>query len=81
MEKATAMDQQGQVEIGEDATRLLITLNRLGDSVQFTRSEEGGLHIEVDEPWAGDTESGFGQTSRIYLPPQALDRLSKWLIR
>lgn len=68
-----------RVEILEDDTHLHIELGGAGDSVQFARSKENGLHIEIDEPWAGSTDTGFGATTRIYLKPDVLKRLRAWL--
>lgn len=69
------------VEINEDEHRLLIEMGGAGDTVQFTKSKEGGLHIEIDEPWAGSTETGFGATTSIYLTPDVLKRLWGWMGR
>jgi hypothetical protein len=67
-------------DVVQDDSRLVITPDiGNGDEVQFTKSREGGLHIEIDEPWAGSTETGFGATTSIYLKPEYLAALIAWL--
>ncbi len=35
--------------------------------------------VEIDEPWAGDTKTGFGQTCRHTLSRADAERLRDWL--
>lgn len=35
--------------------------------------------VEIDEPWAGDTETGFGQKGRITLSVSDAVSLRDWL--
>ena len=48
------------------------------DSAEFT-FRDGHLNVTVEEPWAGDTETGFGQTSSVGLPIEAARKLHQWL--
>lgn len=51
----------------------------IGDEVQFTKNSDGGLDIEIDEPWAGSTETGFGATTSITLTAADLQKFIAWL--
>lgn len=63
-----------------DETRMVYTLpNGVGDEMQVTKTENGGLYIEIDEPWAGSTETGFGATTRVRIPPQLVRFLREWM--
>ncbi len=42
---------------------------------------EDRICIEVDDESAGDTETGFGATARIYLSPEEAIELGSWLIQ
>ena len=49
-----------------------------GDTVQFSYYNDS-LHIQVDEPWAGDSESGFGCTGYGTLTEKQAVDLLFWL--
>lgn len=51
-----------------------------GDNMNvFTR--DGNLFdFEIDEPWAGDTEYGFGQKNDITLPRDKAVKLARWIM-
>jgi hypothetical protein len=67
-------------DILEDATRLIIEVDAgVGDEVQFTKMGDGLLNIEIDEPWAGSTETGFGATASVSLNKEQVARLITWL--
>lgn len=51
----------------------------VGDEVQFNRLANGRLDIEICEPWAGSTETGFGSTSSITLSKEQVIALRDWL--
>lgn len=38
------------------------------------------VDIEVDEPWAGSTETGFGRTSSIQISPTRAIDLANWIL-
>ena len=72
-------------EIFRDDDRKILSLTNLGDSVGNSveanaNDSDGGVFIEIDEPWAGDTETGFGRTGRITLPHDAARALGLWLM-
>jgi site-specific DNA-adenine methylase len=35
------------------------------DEVTIIAHDDGSLHFAIDQPWAGDTETGFGQYSEF----------------
>lgn len=37
------------------------------------------MHIEIEEPWAGDSIEGFGRTCSAYLNPTQAVQLLNWL--
>lgn len=43
--------------------------------------EKTWLRIEIENPWAGDSESGFGQTCSILLTKEQVKKLTEWLSR
>jgi hypothetical protein len=67
------------MDIAEDSTRIVMTEPGVGDEVQFTKTVAGGLRIEIEEPWAGSTETGFGAQTSVSLGPEELYRLKRWL--
>jgi len=50
----------------------------IGDSVEGTSI--GGIDISIENPWAGNSASGFGQSTYINLTPEAAKALGEWLI-
>jgi hypothetical protein len=53
--------------------------DRSDDTLTAVRNPDGSVTIEIDEPWAGDTESGFGRTCSIELSPQQAAAFEIWL--
>jgi hypothetical protein len=39
---------------------------------------DGQLHVAVDNPWAGSTETGFGATTYFNLSPEDATKLISW---
>ncbi len=39
----------------------------VGDTLEVIINEKQ-INITIDEPWAGDTITGFGRTATLYLP-------------
>lgn len=37
--------------------------------------------IRIENPWAGDTVSGFGQTCYIDLPKTDMIKLARWILK
>jgi hypothetical protein len=50
-----------------------------GDNLCASIDYEGWVQIEVEEPWAGDTEAGFGRTGAIRLNRHQALMLAQWL--
>jgi hypothetical protein len=66
----------------EDEDHLVITVDLgVGDEVMFVKCKNGELAIEIDEPWAGSTETGFGATTSINLTPFQVEVLKRWLVK
>jgi hypothetical protein len=40
----------------------------------------GQLTIEIEEPWAGSTETGFGQTCSIGLDLDGAEAFARWIL-
>lgn len=40
----------------------------------------GKLTVQIDEPWAGDTETGFGQTCSVGLNLDEAEKLARWIL-
>lgn len=73
---------RGDANPAYDATRFHYDADGgVGDEVQITATSGGGLHIEICEPWAGDTETGFGATCSLSIPRAAALDLYAWLGR
>lgn len=52
--------------------------NSVGDTIEVTE-RDGHFNITVDEPWAGCTETGFGQTTSVSLKRHQAELLHAWL--
>lgn len=51
------------------------------ESVEIARGENGDVTITVENPGAGDTESGFGQTCHVTIPADVALALGAWLVK
>jgi hypothetical protein len=51
------------------------------DELAIVRNRDGGFTITVEEPWAGDTETGFGRTCSITISNKMFRQLMEWLVR
>ncbi len=51
------------------------------DEMQATWREDGSLYIEIDSPWQGDTQTGFGANCSIEIEPVTAQALAKWFAR
>lgn len=49
------------------------------DSLEVTAYGDG-FTISVDNPWAGDTESGFGASCSVRLNTENARELAEWLL-
>lgn len=54
--------------------------NQSDDNVEFDAWSNGRIRISVENPWAGDSECGFGQTCSVILPPDVARALAEWLV-
>lgn len=66
--------------IAQDEKRLVIEIDGgVGDEIQVTKYDDGSLYIEIEEPWAGSTETGFGASTSVTLSPDQAIALMKFL--
>ena len=65
--------------IAADNQRFVTDQTENEATLTAVRNPDGSVHIEIDEPWAGDTDSGFGRTCHIDLSPQQAAALEVWL--
>ena len=49
------------------------------DSLEV-QNHGGGFNFEIDNPWAGDSETGFGRTTHFRMTPDKALELASWLI-
>jgi hypothetical protein len=52
-----------------------------GDSMEVRAYEQGQLWIEIDEPWSGSTEGGFGHTATFTLDKDQARQLAAVLLK
>jgi hypothetical protein len=57
--------------------------NSSGDNIEFVKTDDywtvkDGLHIKLENPWAGSTDEGFGQTTSITLTREQVQKLIEW---
>lgn len=43
--------------------------------------DDGGMTVSIEEPWAGDTETGFGRNCSIYLEPKTAREFALWILK
>jgi hypothetical protein len=48
------------------------------DEIEIVARNDG-VTVTVEEPWAGDTETGFGRSCSIRLSPADAAELGEWL--
>ena len=53
--------------------------NSPGDNLEATACN-GGVTITVEEPWAGDSETGFGADCSVRMSYEDARRFGQWLI-
>lgn len=54
--------------------------NTSGDTLSVMTRNGDLFDFEIDEPWAGCTESGFGQRCDISLPREMAVLLAQWIL-
>lgn len=50
-----------------------------GDNLTASVDYGGCISIEIEEPWAGDTEAGFGRSGAIRLTREKALLLARWI--
>lgn len=62
-------------------TEPTITIKEIGGCDDELRADERGGHfnIEIEEPWAGDTISGFGHQTHISLSREQAKEFADWI--
>jgi hypothetical protein len=55
-----------------------LTSSSTGDNMEVT-ARDGHFNFTVEEPWAGCTESGFGQQCSVGLSAEQARQLRDWL--
>lgn len=50
-----------------------------GDTLQINSYDGQSFTIEIDEPWAGDTETGFGITCSVRIERDQLAEIHEWI--
>lgn len=55
--------------------------NGVGDNLTADVDYGGMIAIEIEEPWAGDTETGFGRSGSIRLNKAQAIELAEWLLK
>lgn len=64
----------------QDDRRLIIEIDGgNGDEIQVTKYADGSIYIEIEEPWSGSTETGFGARTSVTLSPDQASALMKFL--
>lgn len=56
-----------------------VELNSSGDSISCA-SYGDGITITCEQPWAGDTETGFGRECSVRLDYKTAHKLGEWLL-
>ncbi|WGG61893.1 hypothetical protein [Brucella intermedia] len=67
------------MSISKDDKRIVIETGMVGDELCAAISGRQ-IRVEISEPWAGDTETGFGETASTYLSPEEAIELGEWLV-
>jgi hypothetical protein len=49
------------------------------DTIEVVATKGGGIFMKIDEPWAGDTETGFGKECEITLDRETAHALRDFL--
>ncbi len=46
------------------------------DELQFTLQQEGQLHVYVNKPWQGDSETGIGREVSVWLNAEQIKKVA-----
>ena len=69
----------GKVEIVQDETRWILTDDSCSNTMEFVWHDDGSLSVEIDNPWWGSTETGFGATLSMTIPPAQVPSFMAWV--
>jgi hypothetical protein len=65
-----------------DDDRFYAENGTVGDNLTATSySKRGDIHIGIEEPWAGDTETGFGRNCGFDLTREQAIEFANWLLK
>jgi hypothetical protein len=53
--------------------------NGSGESLEVTLQQDDEFEFQIDNPWAGDSESGFGRTENVRLTRDQAVKLRDFL--
>lgn len=54
----------------------------VGDNITASAyGERGDIHLRIEEPWAGSTETGFGAICGLTLPRETAIELAQWILK
>jgi|HubBroStandDraft_3_1064219.scaffolds.fasta_scaffold223614_1 hypothetical protein len=59
--------------------RLVIKDANADEMLKATRQRDGSVHVEIEDPWAGNSETGFRVAVYVILTKEQSDRLGLWL--
>ena len=64
----------------ENKTRLIFEDedNFTEQTIKFVKSKNGEISIEIDSPWAGSTEGGFGKNLSYSLSLEQIKKFIEW---
>ena len=57
----------------------VVTEKTVGNTLEITPHIDGSLWFELENPWAGSSETGFGQTTYANLSLAQTKMLYTWL--
>lgn len=72
--RKVAPDFEALLHLDDDATGMSESID-----LQAYRDGSDRFGVEIVEPWAGDSETGIGQTARIVLSREQTATLRDWL--
>lgn len=73
------MTHPDKMTVRFDDKRFVVETGFVGDEMSVAVIPNGDFCFEIDEPWQGDTETGFGATTRVKIDFEAATRLRDWL--
>jgi len=58
-----------------------LILEKNENSLEVTLQQDGEFEFQIDCPWSGDSETGFGRTERIWINKEQAKELRNFLTR